>query len=330
MTNFRAYVLEQTEQGTTSFAMKQLSIDDLHEGEVTIRVAYSSVNYKDGMAAVRNQIIKTYPLIPGIDLAGTVEHSTDLRFQAGDEVIVTGYGLGVSWHGGFSEMARVPADWAVPLPQGLTLREAMILGTAGFTAGLSVQRLEEHGLRPEHGPVLVTGATGGVGSVAVDILAGKGYEVVASTGKAEERHYLQELGAKTVIDRHELSGAEPRALNTSRWAGAVDPVGGTTLQYILSTLQYGASVATSGMTGGGEVMTTVYPFILRGVNWLGIDSVQCPMEQRTRVWHRLANDLKPRHLNGRLVREITLEQLPAALHQIVEGNMRGRTIVRCK
>ncbi|WP_042165993.1 acryloyl-CoA reductase [Paenibacillus gorillae] len=324
---FRAYILEQQEDGQTSFSLKQLEQEALPEGEVLVRVAYSSVNYKDGMIAISNQMVKSYPHIPGIDLAGTVEQSSDSRFREGDAVIVTSYGLGVSQHGGFSELARVPGDWVVPLPEGLSMKEAMILGTAGFTAALSVQRLEDNGLHPSKGPVLVAGATGGVGSVAVDLLAGRGYEVTASTGKAEEHAYLRELGAANIIGREELSDAGHKPLRKGLWAGAVDPVGGQTLQYILSTMQYGGSVATSGLTGGFEVATTVYPFILRGVNWLGIDSVECPMELRRLVWDRLATDLKPKHLDGNLVNEIGLEQLPEVLQNILQGKVRGRTIV---
>ncbi|GGG62777.1 acrylyl-CoA reductase family protein [Paenibacillus radicis (ex Gao et al. 2016)] len=324
---FRAYVLERQEDGQTSFSLKQLEKEALPEGEVVVRVAYSSVNYKDGMIAISNQMVKSYPHIPGIDLAGTVEQSSDPRFREGDAVIVTSYGLGVSQHGGFSELARVPADWVVPLPEGLSLKEAMILGTAGFTAALSVQRLEDNGLHPGKGPVLVAGATGGVGSVAVDLLAGRGYEVTASTGKAEEHAYLRELGAANIIGREELADIGHKPLRKGLWAGAVDPVGGQTLQYILSTMMYGGSVATSGLTGGHEVATTVYPFILRGVNWLGIDSVECPMELRRLVWNRLATDLKPKHLGGSLVNEIRLEQLPEVLQNILQGKVRGRTIV---
>lgn len=324
---FRAYVLEQHHDGSITLEQKELHENELPQGEVTIQVAYSSVNFKDGMIAIWHQIAKSYPLIPGIDLAGTVIQSADPKYKAGDEVVVTGYGLGVSWHGGYSELACVPANWVVPLPSGLSLREAMLLGTAGFTAGLSVIRLEDNGLKPDAGPVVVTGATGGVGSVAVDMLAGKGYEVIASTGKREEHAYLLELGATSVIDREQLSALEPRALHSARFAAAVDTVGGSTLQNVLSSLQYGGSAATCGLTGGSDVSTTVYPFILRGINWLGIDSVQCPMELRLRVWQRLSSDLKPKHLN-RMAHEVTFEQLPTALQQIVEGKLRGRTIVR--
>lgn len=273
-------------------------------------------------------MIKSYPHIPGIDLSGTVAESTDPRYKPGDEVIVTSYGLGVTHHGGYSELARVPASWVVPLPSGLTQREAMILGTAGFTAALSVQRLEDNGLTPEKGPVVVAGASGGVGSVAVNILAKRGYEVTASTGRLSEEAYLKELGAKHVIHRDELTESERKPIRRPLWAAAVDPVGGKTLSYLLSTLQYGGSVATSGLTGGVEVETSVYPFILRGVNWLGIDSVECPMELRRRVWERLATDLKPTMLSNTIVKEIQLEQLPEELALILQGQVRGRTIVR--
>jgi len=267
-------------------------------------------------------------LIPGIDLAGTVIESQDERFREGDPVIVTSYELGVSHHGGFSEVARVPAKWVVPLPNGLNLREAMILGTAGFTAALSVQRLEENGLQPAQGPVLVTGATGGVGSVSVDILSKIGYEVVASTGKTSEHEYLYQLGAKQVIHREEVVASEQKPLRQQRWAGAIDPVGGKTLEYVLSTIQYGGSVALSGLTGGTDVSTTVHPFILRGVNLLGIDSVYCPMKVREKVWKRLATDLKPKKLNENIVDEISLEELPEVLSKILKGQIRGRTIVK--
>lgn len=328
MSHFRAYVLDnKPEDQQPIFELRQLTLDELPAGEVTVRVAYSSVNYKDGMVAIGNRMVKSYPLIPGIDLAGEVVQSSDARYKPGDPVIVTSYGLGVSQHGGFSEMARVPADWVVPLPKGLTLREAMIMGTAGFTAALSVQRLEDNGLRPDKGPVLVAGATGGVGSVAVDILSARGYEVTASTGKTEEHDYLRELGAAHVIHRNEIIDTENKSTRRSQWAAAVDPVGGTTLQYILSTLQYGGSVATSGLTGGIEVATSVYPFILRGINWLGIDSVECPMPLRQQIWARLGSDLKPKSINDRMVNAIALEQLPDVLNQILQGKVRGRTIV---
>lgn len=297
-------------------------------GDVLIRVAYSSVNYKDGLASTPNgKIVKSYPFVPGIDLAGTVVESQDPRFRQGDEVIVTSYELGVSRYGGFSEYARVPAGWVVPLPTGLTMKEAMAIGTAGFTAGLSVQRLEEHGVTPEKGPVLVTGATGGVGSMAVSMLAKLGYNVAAGTGKTSEHEYLKQLGAREILSREEVSDAS-RPLQKERWAGAVDPVGGKTLAYLLSAVKYGGSVAVSGLTGGTELNTTVFPFILRGVNLLGIDSVYCPMDVRVELWNRLARDLKPANLLDDIGREITLDELPETLASILKGEVRGRTIVR--
>ena len=327
MKPFKALVLDKVND-QTKLEIRELSMDDLPEGEVTIRVAYSSVNFKDGLVGIQNQLVTSYPLVPGIDLAGTVIDSIDERFKKGDEVIVTSYQLGTGHFGGFSEIARVPAEWVVPLPKGLTLKESMILGTAGFTAALSVQRLEENELEPSQGPVLVAGATGGVGSIAVNILAKRGYDVVASTGKSNEEAYLKELGAKQIIHRNEIIDTDQTSIREKKWAGAVDPVGGKTLQYILSTLKYGGSVATSGLTGGIEVSTTVLPYISRGVNWLGIDSVQCPMKKRLKVWDRLGDDLKPTKLNKDMVTEISLEEVPGVLASILEGKVRGRTIVK--
>lgn len=314
--------------GQTKLEIKQLSMDDLPDGEVTIRVAYSSVNFKDGIVSIQNQLVESYPLVPGIDLAGTIINSTDERFKTGEEVIVTSYKLGTGHFGGFSEIARVPADWVVPLPNGLTLKEAMILGTAGFTAALSIQRLEENDLDPSQGPVLVAGATGGVGSIAVNILAKRGYEVVASTGKTNEEDYLRGLGATEILNRNEIIDTEQIPMREEKWAGAIDPVGGKTLQYIVSTLKYGGSVATCGLTGGIEVSTTVLPYISRGVNWLGIDSVECPMRKRLEVWNRLGDDLKPTTFNEELVNEISLKELPGVLADILEGKVRGRTLVK--
>ncbi|MDQ0338055.1 putative YhdH/YhfP family quinone oxidoreductase [Caldalkalibacillus uzonensis] len=327
MSTFRALLVNKTDQSFT-VGIESLSLDDLPEGEVTVRVAYSSVNYKDGLAAIPNgRILTRYPMIPGIDLAGTVVRSTDSRFKEGDKVIATSYDIGVSHEGGFSEYARVKADWVVPLPQGLTLKEAMALGTAGITAALSVHGLEGHGVTPDKGPVLVTGATGGVGSLAVAMLSKRGYDVVASTGKEAEHDYLRQLGAKEIIHRQELTPEKIRPLDQRRWAGAVDPVGGKTLAYVLSAMDYGGTVAVSGLTGGTEVNTTVFPFILRGVNLLGIDSVYCPMELRRMLWERLASDLKPDRLDV-ITTEITFDQLPQTLSQILQGKLRGRQVVR--
>ncbi|MFD2673500.1 NADPH:quinone oxidoreductase family protein [Marinicrinis sediminis] len=327
MKSFQALMLHQ-EGDQTRGTIQQLKLDDLPEGEVVIRVAYSSVNYKDGLASLPGRIVKSYPFIPGIDLAGVVLQSSDERYAEGDEVIVTSYELGVSHFGGFSEIARVRADWVVPLPARLTMREAMTLGTAGFTAALSILRLEQNGLRPEQGPVLVTGATGGVGSVAVDILAQKGYQVTAATGKESEHAYLKQLGASEILSREEVAPQDGKPLRRQQWAGAVDPVGGATLSYICSSLAYNGSVALSGLTGGGEFSSTVYPFILRGVNLLGIDSVYCPMELRKQVWERLASTDKPKHLEDGVGREIGLDEVPEAMQLILQGKLKGRTVVK--
>ncbi len=327
MQRYRAFMLNLVE-GQTAMSIEVLPSEELSEGEVEVSVAYSSVNFKDGLATIANRIITTYPLIPGIDLSGTVTASKHPRFREGDSVLATGYGLGVSRHGGFGERVHVPGEWIVPLPQGLDLKEAMILGTAGFTAALSVHRLEENGLSPGQGPVLVTGATGGVGSTAVDMLSGLGYEVEASTGKSDEAAYLLDLGAKRVLGREEVLAHGSKPLRSQRWAAAVDPVGGKTLESLLSSIRYGGSVALSGLTGGAEVATTVYPFIIRGINLLGIDSVQCPMALRQHIWHRLGSDLKPKRLHDRIVREVALDELPGVLEAILQGRNRGRTIVK--
>lgn len=327
METFRALVVNK-EGNDFSVEVKSLSFDDLPEGEVTIKTAYSSVNYKDGLACIPNgKIVSTYPFVPGIDLAGTVVASTDPRFKEGDEVIATSYEIGVTHYGGFSEYARVKADWVVPLPKGLTLKEAMAYGTAGFTAALSIQKLEEHGLRPENGEVVVTGATGGVGSLAVAMLAKLGYHVVASTGKTSEHDYLKKLGAKEVVSREEVKPEVIPPLGKQRWAGAIDPVGGQTLAALLSNMKYGSSVAVSGLTGGPKVETTVFPFILRGVNLLGIDSVYCPMEIRKPLWERMASELKPESLLSDIGQEVDLDGLPNVLARILRGEIRGRTIV---
>lgn len=325
---FRALVAEKTDEFFT-LGVRRLTLGNLPEGEVTINVAFSSVNYKDGLASIPNgRIVKSYPFVPGIDLAGTVIESRDPNIREGDEVIVTSYELGVSHFGGYSEIARVPAKWVVPLPKGLSLKEAMAFGTAGFTAALSVMRLEQNGLKPENGPVIVTGATGGVGSTAIAILAALDYSIAASTGKESEHDYLRQLGANEILSRADLADESGRPLLKERWAGAVDPVGGKTLSYLLSTVKYGGSVAVSGLTGGTEVPTTVFPFILRGVNLLGIDSVYCPMDVRQEIWNRLANEYKPANLLEHIARETTLEELPSALSAILKGEVRGRTIVR--
>lgn len=327
MERFKALVIDKADEGTT-MDIKEIGMEDLSEGEVTIKVAYSSVNYKDGMVAVTGSIAETFPLVPGIDLAGTVISSEDERFQEGDEVIATSYYIGTRHSGGFSEVARIPAEWVVPLPEGLTLKESMELGTAGFTAALCVKRLEENGLEPGSGKVLVDGASGGVGSLAINMLADKGYEVVASTGRTEEAEYLKSLGAAKVIHRDEVTDTDGKSTRKRQWQAAIDPVGGKTLQYILSSLDYGGSVATCGLAGGIEVETTVLPFISRAINWLGIDSVKYPMEPRMKVWESLAGEMKPSALETHISHEVSLEELPGTLRDILKGRVRGRVIVK--
>jgi acrylyl-CoA reductase (NADPH) len=324
---FRAFVVNKTADEFTA-QVQGLTQDNLSPGEVLIRVAYSGVNYKDALACTPDgRIVRNYPFVPGIDLAGTVVESSDTRFQEGQEVIATSYDLGVSHYGGFSEYARVKAEWVVPLPKGLTLREAMALGTAGFEAALAVHQLEKNDLSPQRGPVLVTGATGGVGSIAVNILAKRGYTVAASTGKQTEHDYLRELGASSILSREEVSAESNRPMEKELWAGSVDSVGGATLAYLIRTAKYGGSIAACGLTGGSTVNTTVFPFILRGVNLLGIDSVFCPMELRRELWKHLASDMKPTKLDS-MSREVTLDELPQVTAALLKGGMRGRTIVR--
>lgn len=325
---FRAFIVNKTEAGFSA-GLGELSHAELPQGEVLVKVAYSGVNYKDGLASIpEGKVVRNYPFVPGIDLAGTVEESTDRRFKVGDEVIVTGYDLGVSHYGGFSEYARVNSEWIVPKPEGLTLKEAMALGTAGFTAALAVNQLEKNWLQPSNGPVLVTGATGGAGSIAVSILHKLGYEVVASTGKASEHDYLHELGASEILDRAETSAESKRPMEQERWAGSVDAVGGSTLAYLIRTTKYGGSIAAFGNTGGANFSTSVFPFILRGINLLGIDSVLCPTALRRQLWQRLASNYKPDKLLSHIAHEISFEELPDALAAVLKGNARGHTVVK--
>ncbi|QKG83539.1 acryloyl-CoA reductase [Kroppenstedtia pulmonis] len=329
MNRFLGLVVDKTED-SFSLDLKELTLEDLPPGEVTIRVHYSGVNYKDGLAGIpEGRILQTYPMVPGIDLVGTVMDSSDSRFSEGDEVIVASAELGVSHFGGFSQVARVPADWLIPLPKGLSMKEAAILGTAGFTAAMSVQRMEENGQHPRYGSILVTGATGGVGSTAVAILAKRGYTVAASTGKETEHEYLKKLGASEILSREEVLQEKKRPLMKTRWAGGVDPVGGETLTYLLSSVRFGGSVALSGMTGGKEFTSSVFPFILRGINLLGIDSAHVTNTYRREMWIRLAGDMKPDHLLDEIHgNEVTLEDLPRVLSAIREGSIRGRTLVK--
>lgn len=325
---FKALVVNKQED-QLSVGIQELTFDQLPQGEVLIRVHYSGVNYKDSLATIANgNIVNTYPFIPGIDLAGIVVLSEDDRFQAGDEVIATSYAIGVSHFGGYSEYARISADWIVSLPTGLSLKDAMIIGTAGFTAALSIQRLEDNKVSPEKGKVLVTGATGGVGSFAIAILSRLGYEVEASTGKEVEHEYLKKIGAASIITRQEVYDGEIKSLGKQKWVAAVDPVGGEPLAALLSQIQYGGSVAVSGLTGGIKIPTSVLPFILRGINLLGIDSVYCPMDTRLSIWNRLATDFKLSNLEQLIQHEVTLEQLPDVLPTLLKGQARGRTIVK--
>jgi putative YhdH/YhfP family quinone oxidoreductase len=325
---YRAIVVDKRGE-EFSVAVRELTESDLPPGEVTIKVEWSSVNYKDGLALTpAGRVIRSYPMVPGVDLAGTVVESKDSRFSPGDRVVVTGYDVGVAHPGGFAEMARVPADWVMPLPRGLTTKEAMALGTAGMTAAMSVMALEHHGLRKDQGPVIVTGSTGGVGSTAVSMLAQLGYTVAASTGKASEHAFLRELGATEILSREDVSAESNRPMETERWSGAVDPVGGATTAYLIRTMRYGGAIALNGLTGGGILHTTVYPFILRGVSLLGIDSVACPMAKRVDVWNRLATDLRPRGLMDSIAVETDLDGVRAVCAEILAGKVRGRTLVR--
>jgi putative YhdH/YhfP family quinone oxidoreductase len=328
---FRAYVAEsrKDEDGTTRTerGVRDFAADDLPDGEVDVRVAWSSVNFKDGLAVrPEGKVARISPLIPGIDLAGEVVASRDPSIAVGSQVLAHGYDLGVSRHGGYAEYERVPADWIVPLAPGLSPRDAMAIGTAGFTAAMSVVALEERGLTPDDGPVLVTGASGGVGGTALAILADRGYEVWAVTGKDDERARLTSLGAAGFLTREEVA-AEGKPLESERWAGAVDAVGAASLPYVLRTLKRGGAVASSGNASGPALVTTVFPFILRGAALLGMDSVTVPIARRRRIWDRLATDLRPRSL-GEQCREVTLDTLDEALDGIVAGDARGRWVVR--
>ena len=326
MQSFKALLIEEVD-GKVSSAFATLEEADLDLGAVTIRVAYSSVNYKDALAATgAGKIIRRFPCIGGIDLSGTVIESTDSRFAAGDPVIATSFDIGVAHHGGYSEIARVPGDWVVPLPVGLSLFDAMALGTAGFTAALAVVRMEENRLAPENGSVIVTGATGGVGSLAVDILAKRGYHVVALTGKESEADYLRGLGAVEVMPRSSLDLAKIRPLDKARWAGAVDNLGGDVLAWIASTMAQGGTIASIGLAASMSLNTTVAPFILRGVSLLGIDSGYIREPYRSGVWQRLASDMRPPHLS-RMSRRIGFADLPAAFNEYIAGRAKGRVVV---
>ena len=327
MDRFRAYRIHETD-GVVTAGLEELGLDDLAPGAVVIRACYSSINYKDALAATgKGKILRRFPLVGGIDVAGVVTDSEDSRFRAGDRVLVTGCGLGESHDGGFSEVVRVPADWVVPLPAELSLYTAMAIGTAGFTAALAIDRLEQNSLQPDQGPVIVSGATGGVGSMAIDLLDGRGYEVVALTGKTAEALYLKGLGAGSLLLRADLPAGK-RPLEQAQWAGAVDNVGGELLAWLTRTVKPWGSIASIGMAGGSELDTTVMPFILRGVSILGITSANCPMQRRRRIWQCLAGDLGPRHLDAIVSGVVGLDDLPAVFGQLLSGQHRGRTVVQ--
>jgi acrylyl-CoA reductase (NADPH) len=325
---FPAFVVTTTYAGV-DVGVSTLTMDDLPPGEVLIEVEWSAVNFKDGMVTrPGNRVARTSPLIPGVDLVGTVVASVDADFVPGEHVIAHGYDIGVARHGGFAQFARVPAGWVVRLPEGLTPRRAAVLGTAGFTAALSIRRLELHGLRPGTGPVLVTGASGGVGGTAVALAAARGYEVVASTGRMAERDYLVGLGATEVISRDALVVDPQRTLGPERWSGAIDCVGGATLSAILRTLRYGAAVAASGLTGGTTVESSVYPFIVRNAALLGIDTVLTPIDERRAVWTGLAGWVPGDMVDALVAGEVNLSGLAPVLDGILNGQIRGRMLVR--
>ncbi len=322
---FNALIVEKNDDGKTSAAVQQISLDDLPAGEVTVAVEYSTVNYKDGLCiGPGGGLVRNYPHIPGIDFAGTVESSDDPRYKAGDKVVLTGWRVGEAHWGGYSQKARVRADWLVPLPDGLDTRAAMAVGTAGFTAMLAVMALEDHGIKD--GPVLVTGAAGGVGSVATAILAQLGHDVAAVTGRPETADYLKSLGATTIVAREELNETVKRPLEGETWAGCVDAVGGAMLARVLGQMKYGASVSAVGLAGGAALPATVIPFLLRGVNLLGIDSVLQPYDNRLRAWNRIAKDLPMDKLEA-MIQPAKLSDLPVLGRDILKGQVRGRVVV---
>ncbi|MFH2139505.1 MAG: YhdH/YhfP family quinone oxidoreductase [Pseudomonadota bacterium] len=328
MTTFRAFRIFE-EEGKSQGRLVDLSLDDLDAGELVIRVHHSGVNYKDALAATgAGKVIRRFPCVGGVDLSGVVESSADTRFKAGDAVLVTGYDMGVAHDGGFAEYARVPADWVVPLPVGLTLFEAMALGTAGFTAALAIHRLEQNEVTPSKGKVIVTGATGGVGSLAVQMLAQLGYHVVALTGKESEQDFLKSLGASEVLLRSSVDMQSTRPLEKGLWAAALDAVGGDTLAWLTRTMQMEGAIASFGNAGGAALNTTVFPFILRGVKLLGVDSAATVMPLRKQLWGRLASDLRPGGLE-KIAHTITLNELPHACEQLIAGKARGRAVVDC-
>ena len=327
MKRFKAFRIH-SEAGKISARFEWLNLDDLAAGEVVIRVSHSGINYKDALAATgAGKILRRYPLVGGIDLAGTVESSSDARYQVGDSVLVTGCGLSETHDGGYAEFARVPGEWVIPMPPGLDAAAVMAIGTAGFTAALAIHRMEQNGQQPAGGPIAVTGASGGVGSVAVDMLSVRGYRVVAISGKADAASYLKGLGASEVLARQDIElGTRP--LETVRFGGAIDNLGGETLAWLTRTVDFWGSIASIGLAAGPELKCTVMPFILRGVALLGINSSATRREWRLAVWQRIASDLRPRHLERIVTRTIAFEELPQAFPAYLEGRVTGRTVVR--
>ena len=322
---FNALMVEKNEDGKTAASVKEIRIEDLPAGDVTVAVEYSTVNYKDGLCiGPGGGLVRKYPHVPGIDFAGTVEASDDHRYRVGDQVVLTGWRVGEAHWGGYSQKARVKGDWLVPLPDGLTTRQAMAVGTAGFTAMLAVMALEDHGIKA--GPVLVTGASGGVGSVATAILSNLGHDVAAVTGRPESADYLRDLGATQIVARADIAETVKRPLEAETWGGCIDAVGGEMLARVLGQMQYGASVAAVGLAGGANLPATVIPFLLRGVNLLGIDSVMQPFDNRLRAWRRIATDLPMGKLDA-MIQPATLSDLPKLGADILAGQVRGRVVV---
>jgi NADPH2:quinone reductase len=327
MNSFKAFRIH-SDGGKINARFEQLDLDDLAAGDVVIRVTHSDINYKDALAATgAGKILRRYPLVGGVDLAGVVESSADPRYRPGEAVLVTGCGLSETHDGGYAQMARIPGDWVIPMPPGLDASTAMAIGTAGFTAALAIHRMEQNGQQPAGGPVVVTGATGGVGSIAIDMLGARGYRVVAVSGKAEAAPYLRELGASEVLLRQDIDlGSRP--LENARFAGAIDNLGGETLAWLTRTVDFWGNIASIGLASGAELKTTVMPFILRGVALLGINSSATRREWRLAVWQRIATDLAPRHLARIVTRTIDFDELPAAFPAYLEGRVTGRTVVR--